>query len=129
MSRNYILAAFMFVLAAVVGAAAPALAHGGHKAGHGVVQADKAARGAMGTMPSVAEEGVRAEAVALAGDSTAHPCQSATACCANHCCVGGAVMPRPDFTVYFRSASAIGRVDRRRPDDAPLEARLRPPCG
>lgn len=128
MPRISLLAALLVVLAAFFGAAAPALAHSGHKAAQGDLQADKYARGALNTTQDEADEAVRAEALAFPADSAADPCHSAAACCTNHCCVGGAVMPRPDLAVSLRSASAIDRLEHRRPDDAPLEARLRPPC-
>lgn len=142
MTRSKLIVVFsMLLFAFLLAGANPAFAHGTHE--QGVVpasgwQADPAERSdalavaviaASGAMPGLA---LAPGNVWLASDDGARAagvlCHGSVTCCANHCCVGGALPANePELPALFDAGASV-LIASSQPDDAPSQASLRPPC-
>lgn len=131
MARNVFLSVLLLAFATLVGVAAPAFAHGGHKAAHGAWSAAGIAENSTGSghhaAPDENSDG-KANAVVLPKGDATDPCDALPACCVQHCSIGAAVLPPPTVAATPQAVPQGVICEGRRPDDAPREARLRPPC-
>lgn len=135
---KFLFALSMLLAALLVAGAGPARAHGPHKLGVASAEMARASvRTAAIHVVVVAKAGATTELDVPAGDvwlvagnsaGDANSCHGMVSCCANHCCVSGALTVTPAEATPSSGAGMTTPIAASQPDDAPVRTGLRPPC-